>query len=55
MGEWDKAREDLGLAARMGVNVADSFHANYINVADFVEKNNLPLPEDIAEMLGGLE
>ena len=53
LGEWDKAREDLGLASRMAVNVPDSFHMKYINVADFEEHTGLHLPEDIAEILGG--
>ena len=53
MVEWDKAREDLLEAEKMGLDIVASFHNDYTSVSDFEEKNGLQMPGDIAEMLGG--
>lgn len=49
--EWEKAREDLAIAMEMGVNIITLFHRTYESIADFQEKNDIDLPEDIAATL----
>ena len=53
LSEWDLARADLTVASDLGLDVVGSFRNDYIDVTDFVEKNGLTVPEDIAGMLGG--
>lgn len=53
LAEWEKARDDLINAKNEGVDIVDSFRNYYKDVADFEQRNDLKLPEDIAEMLGG--
>ena len=49
--EWEKAKADLTTAKNFGVNIIDAFCKKYKNVADFEQKHNVKLPEDIALML----
>lgn len=49
--EWESAKLDLTFARNLGVDVVDEFHKIYKSVADFEEKNNIQLPEDLAVML----
>ena len=49
--EWKKAKADLITARDKGVDIIAAFHNDYESVADFEQKNDLQLPEDIAAML----
>ena len=49
--KWEKARSDLTIAQNMGVDIIALFHNAYASVADFEQKHNVKLPEDIAAML----
>ena len=49
--EWEKARADLTVARNAGVDIIASFHNDYESIADFEQKNDLQLPEDIMAML----
>ena len=49
--KWRKAKADLTQAKNMGIDIAAAFHNDYESVADFDQKNDLQLPEDIALML----
>ena len=49
--EWEKAKSDLITAKDMGVDIIASFQNDYTNVADFEQKHNVKLPEDIASLL----
>ncbi len=49
--EWKKAKADLITARDKGVDIIAAFHNDYESVADFEQKNDLQLPEDIALML----
>ncbi len=49
--EWQKAKSDLTIARNMGVDIIALFRNAYANVADFEQKHNVKLPEDIAAML----
>ena len=49
--EWEEARADLTIARNMGVDIIALFHNAYASVADFEQKHNVKLPEDIAAML----
>ncbi len=49
--EWDKARTDLMTAKDMGISIIESFQNDYKSVADFEQKYNVELPEDIAALL----
>ena len=51
--EWDKAKKDLIIGSDMGMDIIDSFHNDYENVAEFEKKTGFKMPEDLAEMLGG--
>ena len=53
LGNWEKAREDFIIGSDMGLDIIDSFHNDYENVAEFEEKTGFKMPEDLAEMLGG--
>ena len=49
--KWKNAKSDLTLAKDLGVNILNMFRNVYESVADFEEKNDIRLPEDIAAML----
>ena len=49
--EWGKARADLTFARNRDFDIIASFRKQHKNVADFEQKNNIQLPEDIAAML----
>ena len=49
--DWEKARSDLMIAEEKGIDIIASFRNEYADVKDFERKNNVKLPEDIAEML----
>ena len=49
--EWEKAKSDFITAKDMGVDIIASFHNDYESVADFEQKHNVKLPEDIASLL----
>ena len=50
--EWEKAKEDLTTAKDKQENIIlEQFRKEYENVADFEQKHNVKLPEDIAAML----
>ena len=51
IGEWDYAKSNLTFARNLGVDIIDTFHKLYASVADFDQKNNIQLPEDLAAML----
>ena len=53
LSEWDKAREDLAIARNRGVDIVASFRNDYESIADFEQRNDIAVPADIAEMLGG--
>ena len=53
--EWDTAREQIRFAARALVNVSALLREHYSNVSDFERQNDIRLPDDIAELLGGRE
>jgi len=53
LSEWDNAREDLAIARNRGVDIVASFRNDYESVADFEQRNDIAVPADIAEMLGG--
>ena len=50
--EWEKAKEDLTTARDKQENIIiEQFRKEYENVADFEQKHEIKLPEDIAAML----
>ena len=49
---WEKAKADLTAAKNMGMDIRALFQNNNGSVTDFEEKMGVPLPEDIAAMLG---
>ncbi|MXY99958.1 hypothetical protein F4Y93_04650 [Candidatus Poribacteria bacterium] len=49
--EWEKAKADLTQAKNIGMDITAAFYNDYESIADFEQKNNLQLPEDIALML----
>ena len=49
--EWGKAKSDLTIARNMGVDIIALFRNAYASVADFEQKHNAKLPEDLAAML----
>ena len=49
--EWGKAKSDLTIARNMGVDIIALFCNAYASVADFEQKHNAKLPEDLAAML----
>ena len=53
--KWEKAKSDLTIAQNMGVDIITSFHNVYASVADFEQKHNVKLPEDIAALLTPLQ
>ena len=53
LGEWEKAKADLTTAKNTGMDIADLFLSVHKSVADFEQRYDLELPEDIATMLTG--
>ena len=49
--EWEKAKSDLTIAQNMGVDIIALFQNSYSSVADFGQRYNVEMPEDIAAML----
>ena len=49
--EWKNAKLDLIFARNLKVDVIAEFHKIYESIADFEEKNDIQLPENIAAML----
>ena len=49
--EWERARADLIFARGKDFDIIASFRKSYENVADFEQKNNIQLPEDLAAIL----
>ena len=49
--DWEKAKEDMTNARNMGENIIALFHGSYSSIADFEQKHNVKLPEDIVAML----
>ena len=49
--EWESAKLDLTFARNLRVNIINIFHTMYERVADFEQKNDIRLPEDIVAML----
>ena len=49
--EWENAKLDLTFARNLRINIIAEFHKIYESVADFEQKNNIQLPENIAGML----
>ena len=49
--EWKNAKLDLIFARNLKVDVIAGFHKIYESIADFEEKNDIQLPENIAAML----
>ena len=49
--EWEKAKSDLTTAKNMGIDIIAAFRDQYRSIADFEQRFNVRLPEDIATML----
>ena len=49
--EWEKAKSDLTIVRNMGVDIIALFQNSYSSVADFEQRYNVKMPEDIAAML----
>ncbi len=49
--EWEKAKADLIQVKNLGIDIAAAFHNDYESIADFEQKNDIQLPEDIVMML----
>ena len=49
--DWEKAKSDLMIAKEKGIDIIAAFRNEYESVADFEQRNNVKLPEDIAAML----
>ena len=49
--EWEKAKSDLTIVRDMGVNIIALFQNSYLSVADFEQRYNVQMPEDLAAML----
>ena len=49
--EWQSAKLDLTFAKNLRVNVIAEFRKIYESVADFEQRNDVQLPEDIVTML----
>lgn len=49
--EWEKAKQDLTIVNNMGIDITALFQNSYSSVADFEQKHNVKLPEDLAVML----
>ena len=51
LSKWEKAMSDLTTAKNKKADIVAFFHEDSKSVADFEEKMNVQVPEDIAEML----
>ena len=51
LSRWDEAKSDLLSARNMGMDLVSVFRADHGSVAAFEEKNNLKLPQDIANLV----
>ena len=51
--EWEAAMQAATSPDISWDDIADLFHEYYENVSDFEQKNDIRLPDDIAEPLGG--
>jgi len=51
--EWDRAEEEIRFAAFALVNIAAILREHYSDVSNFEQENNVQLPDNIAELLGG--
>ena len=49
--EWERAEADLITAQNKGTDIVALFHNDYKNVEDFETKNEMKVPENIAELL----
>ena len=49
--EWEKAKSDLTIAKNMGVDIIALFQNSYSSVADFEQRYNVEIPEDLAALL----
>ena len=49
--EWKKAKTDLTIAKRMGIDIIAAFRDGYKNVEAYEKRHRIKLPEDIALML----
>ena len=49
--KWQEARSDLIVAKNKGVDIIKEFCDTFKNVAEFEQKYDVKLPEDIATML----
>ena len=48
---WNNAKSDLTVASSKGVDIISVFREIHKNVAEFEQKYDVKLPEDIAAML----
>ena len=54
LGEWEKARSDLAATENAGINLATAFRdVGYAGVADFEQKHDVSLPDDIGALIAG--
>lgn len=51
MERWEEARADLKKSNDKGVDIIALFYNDYDSVEDFEQKNDIQLPEDLANML----
>ena len=49
--EWEKAKSDLQMADREGMDIITAFHTDYGSVSDLEQKYCVKLPPDIIAML----
>ena len=49
--EWELARNDLVIARENGIDIIESFENDYRDFEDFEEQNQVPLPDNIRELL----
>ena len=49
--KWKKAKSDLTIAKNMGLDIVALFSNRYESIADFENRSDIQLPEDIAAML----
>ena len=48
---WEAAKADLSAAKNIDFDVITAFHNDYENIADFEQKHNIQLPQNIAVIL----
>ena len=49
--DWEKAKSDLTIARNMGVDIIALFRNTYASIADFEQRYDIQMPEDLATML----